>query len=120
MGGEIGELVQRGRVLNNGEEMRLVAQLEGQKAVVTCSTALDGSRQICATNSSAEADHDLVGPKKRKPPTYWVKEDNVRAEIMMFWANLGVESNKVRESFAISGPDSMCHVICTCKNMHNI
>lgn len=48
------------------------------------------------TNSSASVG-SLTGPmKRRKPPTYWAKEDNVRREVVMFWAKLGIESDKVR------------------------
>ena len=33
--------------------------------------------------------------RKRKPPAYWASEENVRKEVEMFWAKLGVVSNKV-------------------------
>lgn len=37
--------------------------------------------------------------KRRRPPTYWASDENLRKEVVKFWADLGVTSNKVR-----SGP----------------
>lgn len=44
--------------------------------------------EVSATNSR----------RKRKPPTYWHEIENVRKEVSMFWADLGVASNKVSGS----------------------
>ena len=45
--------------------------------------------------------------RKRKPPAYWASEENVRKEVEMFWAKLGVKSNKVG-----GGGDTAAAMLC--------
>lgn len=50
-----------------------------------------------AAAAEAEGEEDGgVKRKRRRPPAYWSNDDNIRNEVVQFWADLGVASDKVR------------------------
>ena len=69
---------------------RKTKKTEQKKAAATAATA---STSTATTTATATATTTIR--KKRKPPAYWASEENVRKEVEMFWAELGVVSNKV-------------------------
>lgn len=80
------------------EVVRRVQRVDGERRAVIPGLEVDSSRldEPLPTSISASVG-SLAGPmKRRKPPTYWAKKENVRREIVLFWAKLGMESDKVR------------------------
>ncbi|CAM9953916.1 unnamed protein product [Ectocarpus sp. 6 AP-2014] len=54
--------------------------------------------QGAAETSAAEAeerDGGGVRKKRRRPPAYWSNDENIRNEVVEFWADLGVTSDKI-------------------------
>ncbi|CAN0159407.1 unnamed protein product, partial [Ectocarpus fasciculatus] len=53
--------------------------------------------QGAAETPAAEAEEEDGGVKRkrRRPPAYWSSDENIRNEVVEFWADLGVVSDKI-------------------------
>lgn len=88
VGVELAEVVHRAQGVDGERQaVELISGLEED------SSRLD---EPLPTSSSASVESLARPIKRRKPPTYWAKEENVRREVVLFWAKLGMESDKVR------------------------
>ncbi|CAB1119796.1 unnamed protein product [Ectocarpus sp. CCAP 1310/34] len=91
------------------EEVRLEEQQEGGESTTRAFRHREDSfqrhsrrrqeeEQGAAETSAAEAkekDGGGVKKKRRRPPAYWSNDENLRKEVVKFWADLGVASDKI-------------------------
>lgn len=81
-------LVEPERLEGRDEDAAKTAAVQQQPPVAAAPARADG-----ATPARAEEKPPVT--RKRRPPAYWASDDNLRSEVVQFWADLGVTSNKV-------------------------
>ncbi len=78
-------------------------RVEGRDKDEAKTAAVQQQPPVAAAPSPAGEDGDTPAraqerppfTRKRRPPAYWTSDDNLRSEVVQFWADLGVTSNKV-------------------------
>jgi len=80
------------------EPERLEGRDEGEAgtAAVQQQPTVAGAAGVADGATSARTEERPPVTRKRRPPAYWASDDNLRSEVVQFWADLGVTSDKVR------------------------